>query len=153
MTIKKFLSSLFGKKNIPAETFSTSKNYWIDRYKVGGNSGAGSYNQLAEFKAEVINKFIEDNNIDSVIEFGCGDGNQLKYFKFKTYLGLDISVDAIELCRKLFINDQTKTFKLASKFHDEKANLTISLDVIYHLIENDVYELYMANLFNASNQF
>ena len=56
--------------------FNSSK-YWEDRYKNGGNSGAGSYNTLAKFKASVINHFIENNKIQSLIDYGVGDGNQL----------------------------------------------------------------------------
>ncbi len=36
-----------------------SKKYWNDRYVKGGNSGTGSYNELAKFKAHIINSFIE----------------------------------------------------------------------------------------------
>ena len=39
--------------------FTTSKNYWEERYKTGGNSGAGSYDRLAKFKAQIINDFIK----------------------------------------------------------------------------------------------
>ena len=35
-----------------------SRNYWENRYHAGGNSGAGSYNLLAKFKAEVINDYV-----------------------------------------------------------------------------------------------
>jgi len=35
-----------------------SKKYWNDRYVKGQTSGAGSYNQLAQFKANVINDFV-----------------------------------------------------------------------------------------------
>ena len=58
--------------------FKSSK-YWNERYKHGGNSGDGSYGHLAEYKAEIINDFIEENQIHNIIEFGSGDGNQLKY--------------------------------------------------------------------------
>ena len=44
---------------IGTNNFSVS-NYWDQRYKKGGNSGAGSYGRLAEFKAEIINKFIKE---------------------------------------------------------------------------------------------
>jgi len=40
-----------------------SSEYWDNRYKNGGNSGQGSYNALAKFKASVINDFIENNKI------------------------------------------------------------------------------------------
>ena len=38
----------------PPRPFHGSDSYWKDRYETGGNSGAGSYNQLSEFKAEVL---------------------------------------------------------------------------------------------------
>ena len=41
-----------------------SGEYWENRYKANGNSGAGSYNRLAEFKAEVINGFVKENNME-----------------------------------------------------------------------------------------
>jgi len=34
-----------------------------------------------------------------------------------------------------------------------KADLTLSLDVIYHLIEDHVYETYMKHLFSASKKY
>ena len=39
-----------------------SSNYWESRYKNGGNSGAGSYNQIAKFKTKIINDFIKKEN-------------------------------------------------------------------------------------------
>ena len=47
------------------------------RYSAGGNSGAGSYSQLAEFKAQVLNRFVATHDVKHIIEFGSGDGNQL----------------------------------------------------------------------------
>jgi hypothetical protein len=46
----------------------SSKKYWNDRYLMGGNSGSGSYNQLAQFKADIINNFIKKNLIKSLIQ-------------------------------------------------------------------------------------
>ena len=40
-------------------TFNSSL-FWENRYKKGGNSGSGSYNKMAEFKAKVINDFIKE---------------------------------------------------------------------------------------------
>ena len=86
----------------PQSIFTTSEEYWIERYKSGGNSGAGSYNNLAAFKGEVINEFVSKNKIETVIEFGCGDGNQLEYFKFPSYIGFDISPFIVSKCRERF---------------------------------------------------
>ena len=38
-----------------------SKDYWEDRYKNGGNSGKGSYNELSIFKSVIINSVLENN--------------------------------------------------------------------------------------------
>lgn len=58
-------------------SIATSTDYWESRYATGGTSGPGSSGKLAEFKAEVLNSFVRRDNVLSVIEFGCGDGNQL----------------------------------------------------------------------------
>ena len=71
------LARVVKHKLFPAEEFTTSEAYWISRYKQGGNSGAGSYNNLAEFKGEIINDFVATHHTKTVIEFGCGDGNPL----------------------------------------------------------------------------
>src|SRR5690348_11631317 len=58
--------------------FAGSSIYWEQRYLAGGTSGAGSFGRLAQFKAETINAFASRANIQTVIEFGCGDGRQLR---------------------------------------------------------------------------
>jgi SAM-dependent methyltransferase len=138
-------------KGIPE--FTTSGEYWENRYRIGGNSGAGSYNNLADFKAEIINGFLENKKNISVIEFGCGDGNQLKYLNLKKYLGYDVSEKAIQLCTEIYKKDSTKSFKLLSSHCDEIAELTLSLDVIYHLIEDQTFSNYMNKLFEASSKY
>jgi hypothetical protein len=44
----------------------SSTEYWEQRYQSGGNSGSGSYNHLADFKANFINDFITKYNVHSV---------------------------------------------------------------------------------------
>ena len=155
--IGKFIQAanrLFSNKKFPG-----SGTYWEEHYKAGGNSGPGSYNRLAEFKAKVINKFLEDNNVADAMEFGSGDGNNLSLVKYKKYTGLDISASAIKHCQSKFQTDSSKGFYLYNSlaFIDThklfKATLTLSLDVIYHLVEDDVYEKYMTDLFNASDKY
>lgn len=133
--------------------FMGSGNYWIERYHAGGNSGDGSQGLLAEYKAEIINSFVEEKNINKVIEYGCGDGNQLKFAKYPSYLGFDISARAIELCKKSHHFDTKKSFKLINEYKGETADLTLSLDVVYHLIEDNVFYEYLNRLFNSSEKF
>ena len=100
-----FLKALVSriKRKLFAKPFPGTEQYWIDRYASGGNSGKGSYDQLAEFKAQIINSFVKQKNIQTVIEFGCGDGNQLTYAEYPRYLGLDVSPVAIDICKKIFV--------------------------------------------------
>ena len=133
--------------------FGGSSEYWTRRYSKGGDSGPGSYGPFASFKAETINEFVSRKSIQSIIEFGCGDGNQLTLAKYHQYLGLDISEKAIGMCCERFQADATKRFQLLSEYNGEKADATMSLDVIYHLVEDDVFSRYMNDLFAAASRF
>jgi SAM-dependent methyltransferase len=136
-----------------------SRKYWEKRYQTGGNSGAGSYNHLAKFKASVVNDFIKAHDINNVLEFGCGDGNNLALYNIANYIGIDISITAINICKEKFVDDISKFFFTIEQFaHSkkdfcEKIELVLSLDVIYHLIEDDVFDEYMGNLFNSSSKY
>src|SRR5688572_13218080 len=92
--------------------FPGSSPYWNKRYEGGGTSGAGSYGRLASFKADFLNNFVQEHDVGSVIEFGCGDGAQLGLAAYPKYIGLDVSPTAIKLCVSRFAGDSTKSFFL-----------------------------------------
>ncbi|MBN7762760.1 hypothetical protein JYP52_16590 [Nitratireductor aquibiodomus] len=127
--------------------------YWEKRYRDGGNSGAGSYGRLAEFKAEVINSFIDRHQIQTVLDLGCGDGNQLSLLEIPSYIGADISEDALERCRRRYGGDASKAFHHIEFVKPLRADLTLSLDVIYHLVTDGIYESYMTQLFGSAKRF
>jgi predicted TPR repeat methyltransferase len=131
------------------------KDYWDGRYSSGGDSGRGSYNDHFEYKNSIINDLIKKYNIKSITDFGCGDGNQISDIQIEYYNGLDISSSAIELCEKKYCNDGNKKFKVYNQNYlsDEKTDLTMSLDVIYHIFEDDLYNQYMNDLVNTSNKY
>lgn len=137
--------------------FPGSAAYWEERYSAGGNSGDGSYGDLAQWKAEVVNAFIRENDVASVLDFGCGDSNQLTLASYPAYIGLDVSRKALELCRCRFQGDKTKTFFLYDDFfgepRDGATDLSLSMDVIFHLVEEDVYRTYMSRLFSSARRF
>lgn len=141
------------RRRLGVWTFTGSESYWQRRYRSGRDSGAGSYGHLAEFKAEFLNAFVAEHAIQSVIEFGCGDGNQLALATYPEYLGFDVSETAIEQCRRRFADDRTRAFRLMQDYAGETAELALSLDVIYHLVEDGVYEDYMRALFAAAERY
>jgi trans-aconitate methyltransferase len=138
---------------IPLAGFKNSQDYWKQRYKLGGDSGVGSMGEAASHKASVLNAFVVHQKVSSIIEFGCGDGRQLELAKYPEYLGVDISQDAISQCRKRFLGDHTKSFKISQDFAFETSDLTLSIDVIFHLVEDATYDSYLAQLFAASTRF
>ncbi len=148
-----FINRIFKKK------ITNSHEYWERRYANAGNSGTGSYGLFAEYKAGIVNEFVKNNNISTVVEFGCGDGNQLQYFEFPSYIGLDISSTAVQKCQQAFKNDPDKTFFAYSQAgqyncsNNFAAELSLSLDVVYHLLEDDVFENYMYDLFRSATSF
>ncbi len=130
-----------------------SGRYWESRYRKGKNSGPGSYSRLAAYKAEFLNDFVERHDIQSVIEFGCGDGAQLQLLKFPEYIGVDVSLTVLDHTTKMFAGDTSKRFMLLQDFDGSQADLSMSLDVIYHLVEDKVFEAHMRQLFDAAKSF
>jgi hypothetical protein len=138
--------------------FTSSSRYWQRHYARGGDSGGGSYGRLAQHKASVLNDLVREHNVSSVVEWGCGDGNQLALANYPRYLGLDVSERSIQLCSDRFRDDHTKSFVAInpSTIFDRAgffvADLALSLDVVYHLVEHDVFERHLELLFASSRR-
>ncbi|MGH7715384.1 MAG: class I SAM-dependent methyltransferase, partial [Vulcanimicrobiaceae bacterium] len=126
-------------------TFPGSASYWEARYRTGGTSGAGSYGPLAEFKAAILNEFVRNERVHRVIEIGCGDGAQLALTRYPEYVGVDVSPTAIEQCTARFVHDGNKRFYLYDALPNDlgRFDLALSLDVIYHLVEDFIFDSYM----------
>lgn len=163
MTVRDLLRPLPGMRRLSLLrqqiAFRSSVSYWERRYAHGGTSGDGSYGTLGEAKAVFLNGLVRDYAIRSVIEFGCGDGHQLELSNYSRYVGLDVSRTALGLCERRFAEDQSKSFFLydGACFVDHArlftAELAVSLDVIYHLVEDVTFETYMKHLFAAGEWF
>lgn len=128
---------------------------WENRYATGGNSGAGSYGDSYEFKRDVINDYIKKFNIKNVLDLGCGDGNQITELSVEKYSGFDISQCVVDLCRKKYENDSSKQFNVYDNNfkNDQSYDLCMSIDVIYHIIDDSDFNCYMCNLFNPLNKY
>jgi SAM-dependent methyltransferase len=98
---------------------------------------------------------MQDHNIKTVLEWGCGDGNQLRLATYPRYVGVDVSRTAVSMCRQIFASDHTKRFFLVDEIPEQfqSAECTLSLDVVYHLVEDDVYFTYMKRLFASATRF
>lgn len=142
------LKKVFGRK-------FNSRDYWRRRYRSGGTSGSGSYGNLCTYKAAIINATVYEHKIESVVELGFGDGNQANTFEFENYTGIEIVPELVDRAKKIFSDRPTWNFFLEDNFDfaDQRFDLSMSLDVLYHLIEDDVFDDYMKRLFNLSDRF
>jgi len=140
-------------KWLPLLNFRGSGDYWRQRYRLGGDSGEGSGGMWADYKAQVLNAFVKEQGIADIIEFGCGDGRQLELAAYPRYLGLDISAEAVALCRQRFTGDAGKQFMLLDEYEGQAADLSLSLDVLFHLVEDGIYFDYLDRLFKAGRRF
>ena len=132
----------------------STEEIWNNRYQNGCNSGAGSYNELYIFKRDIINDIINKNSIKSIIDFGCGDGNQIKEINIENYIGIDIAKASIDIC-KMKYNGSSKKFYTYGEIDtmNLQSELTISLDVLYHILEEELYNTYLKNLFSSSSKY
>lgn len=111
------------------------KSYWEERYAKGQNSGSGSYGENAKFKANVINRVIEDYDCRDMVEFGCGDGNQMTLFNPIPYIGYDISQTIIAKNQVKYSNLSHAEFEVIDMDWDYSRirDLSICVDVLFHL--------------------
>lgn len=130
---------------------AVSISHWEDRYSRDHSSGPGSRGHLARYKASVINELVRRHRVSSILDLGCGDGVVQNLIRCEKYVGLDVAAVAVDLCRRA---DPLREFFLydprsfdASLF---QADMTISLDVLYHVAEVSLYNLYLDHLFGSS---
>jgi SAM-dependent methyltransferase len=129
----------------------SSMGYWEQRYRSGGTSGAGSIGRLAAFKAEFINRLVAEQRIASVIDLGCGDGLLLPLLTVPGYTGVDVSLAALAHCAVRCPHHRFLPYDMLDLA--PPAELAMSIDVIFHLIEDAVFTRYMAALFAHATRF
>jgi len=129
-----------------------SFEYWENRYKSDPKYFGKDWKNGIKKRADFINDFIKKHNLKRVLDYGCGDGRQSQYIIAEDYFGIDISSDAIRGCKEL---NPEKVFYLAKKndkdlkdlIKEFKPDLCLSFWIISHLIEDELFDEYMENLF------
>lgn len=133
--------------------------HWEENYAYGGTSGEGSAGVEAKWKANVLNEFIEQQGISSCVELGTGDGVTLSLTTgHKKYTGYDVSATIVRNLNEKFNGDQTKEFihydgKLIQAEKTKQAQMALSMEVLFHLVEDEVFETYLQNLFSLGKDY
>lgn len=139
--MKKFKNN---QKKIELEEFDSVAEIYDDDLKQLLGVLGGDTEKFAEYKVQLC-KHLVKNNISSILDFGCGTGRSLVYFKkyfdsvpnLKLY-GCDTSPKSIEVAKKIlpdgkfFLNSDVDSFRKTSDKYD-----LIFLACVYHHIEPD----------------
>lgn len=128
---------------------ATSREYWEERYKAEGNSGDGSYGSNGQFKIDVLNTYFDKIQPLGVLDFGVGDFTYFSVFTGRNFkfFGLDISPTKVVQLKHTF--GENAEFSFATTIYDFDDALydhAISLDVIFHLVEDSTYTNYINHI-------
>lgn len=151
----------------------TTAGYWERRYRQGGSSGAGSRGETLSQKigfAHIIHSDVRKEGGRGVLDLGCGDGRFAEGFvefslgeqkDFDGYRAVDISPKALEIaeefCRLRLPSEAVDRYMSFELFRPDRPEqpispgvfgLGLSLEVIFHILEDDIYDLYMSTLFD-----
>jgi SAM-dependent methyltransferase len=108
-----------------------NKNFWNKRYSENPNlgSGPGSRGNMAIDKKNFISSLIKANNLETVLDYGCGDLHSINPEQCKEYVGTDIS-DVI--LQKNSLKHSDKIFVKPENIPDKKFDLVVCQDVLIH---------------------
>jgi SAM-dependent methyltransferase len=111
----------------------------------GGGSGVGSSLQSARPYVHLLQSFLNNNAIESVVDIGCGDWQFSQFIKWgnRTYLGIDVVASVIEANRRRFGRPNI-SFAHADPLDDNfsaSGDLLLIKDVMQHLSNVNVQKL------------
>ena len=119
-----------------------------DIYKTnewGYGSGLGSVYEFAKPYIPCILDVIKDNNIKTVLDYGCGDWQFSKYIKWNMlvdkYIGVDVAKKIIENNIKEYSSEYIEFQYIDKNFIIPKVDLIICKDVLQHLPNLEVAKL------------
>ena len=129
--------------------------YWERRYQSGRGSGRGSRGRNANVKAAQINKLIAAHEVRSVVDWGCGDGRVALRLQVPRYLGLDVSPTALSLALRTCGKRPGWEWRLFDSRTGPQLpiagfDMALSLDVIFHLTDDDLYRRHVEWLFASA---
>ena len=112
-----------------------------DQNKWGYGSGAGSLPNHTRSYARVLEEFISEHDIKTILDLGCGDWQFSRYIDWgeARYIGVDLVRSVIDRNIELFSADNIE-FRLFSGDFDElpEADLLIAKDVLQHWSNDSV---------------
>ena len=119
------------------------KGLWGKRNGVG-HSGSGSSVQNAAPYMQLLEKFLVENKIKSVVDVGCGDWSFSQHIPWGEiqYTGFDVVKSVIERNKQRFTAPNLTFTHADAAFTDlPEADLMVCKDVMQHLTNADIQRL------------
>jgi SAM-dependent methyltransferase len=108
-------------------------------------SGLGSVYEFAEPYIPCLLDVIKDNNIKTVLDFGCGDWQFSKFIKWNQlvdkYIGVDVAKYIIENNIKEYSSENVEFQYIDTDFIIPEVDLIVCKDVLMHLPNVEVAKL------------
>nr|WP_186363469.1 glycosyltransferase [Rhizobium sp. ACO-34A] len=134
----------------------------LDRSGFGASAqqtGDNSNDPLTRYKGLVVNLFAQQKNLRSFVELGSGDGSHLPYFDFEQYTGFDVSQAAVARTKAMYAANPNFRFiwsgepELDWEVHEQEYECALSLDILQHLTDDEIFTDYMDRLFSLSSRY
>jgi SAM-dependent methyltransferase len=111
-----------------------------DQNEWGAGSGVGSHPLHSLEYSAFLQRFVHQNDVRGVVDFGCGDWQFSRYIDWSRvdYLGIDVVVKLIDRNRAAFGATNIKFELFDSLDALPPADLLICKDVLQHLPNNTV---------------
>lgn len=133
-----------------AVTFDVAR-YWEARYADGGTSGAGSRGDEAAWKAELVSSVATAHEVTAVLDLGCGDGYVAALMHLPCpYLGYDPAPAAVSRC---LLRKNGTGHRFVNRLPSGTFDLVLSLDVIFHLVDDEAYREHLGMLFGRAGRY
>lgn len=133
------------------ESIYTNK-VWKESFTT--ETGPGSTLDCSEQYLIFLKNYCAKNNIESILDLGCGDFNLMRHFNFvdKTYLGVDIVSFVIESNNHKYGNCNVKfeNSSLLDYTFDNHFDLIVIKDVFQHLSTDSIKRI-LNNIKNSNH--
>ncbi len=126
--------------------------FWQWRYVTHPDlgSGIGSRGRPLLDKRALLSAVIDLLSPASVLDVGCGDGEATRGLPIPSYLGLDLSPEAVRLARE---HRPEGEFRIGTLTDESlRAELTICLDVLIHQADGEKYQDLVRRLLTSATR-
>lgn len=131
-----------------------NRRFWDARYdrdpQVG--SGPGSRNEHLLLKNGVVRETIEEYDIKSIVDIGCGDIAILRDIHVEDYVGIDLSSIVVAKNKNLKRNWTFLCRDLTRGYTPPNADLILCLDVLIHQKSRSNYRTILGKAIAATRK-